>query len=288
MTMPTFSFKSASEFPILQLAELLTRGFEGYFVPINITDAGLLTMIRRDSVDLAESRVLLKDGEPIGVALIARRGWASRLAAMGIVSHARNGGAGTFAMEHLIEEARARGDRQMFLEVIEQNIAGVKLYQKVGFKTVRRLVGYQLDLARGGVPAAEDGDESSSKDELQEVDVHELAKLISTDGIKDLPWQLSSETIAHHTPSSRAFRLNDAYCLIGNPDAEHVSISSVLVKADSRRAGQGQRMMRAVFSRFPNKTWHIPEHYPKEMALFFESFGMKRTEISQWQMVLML
>jgi ribosomal protein S18 acetylase RimI-like enzyme len=193
---------------------------------------------------------------------------------MGIVTSARNGGAGTFAMQKLIEEARARGEKQMLLEVIEQNTAGVKLYQKVGFTIVRRLVGYQLEN-----PQAE------SKDELNELDIREYAKLVSTDGIQDLPWQLSAETVALHTPPSRAFQLGDAFCVISNPDAVDVSIVSVLVKANSRRAGQGQRLMRAVFSRFPEKTWHVPALYPEEMSPFFESLGFKRESISQWQMV---
>ena len=105
-----FSFKPALSFSIPEIAALFTRGFEGYFVPVQMTDAALQTMIRRDGVDLAESRVLIKDNEPIGVALIARRGWTSRLAAMGIVSHARIGGAGTWAMEQLIAQARARAE----------------------------------------------------------------------------------------------------------------------------------------------------------------------------------
>lgn len=275
--MPIFSFKPASGIPFSQLAELLTSGFEGYFVPIHITEAVLLTMMRRDSIDLSASRVLIKDDEPIGVALIARRGWASRLAAMGIVSQARNGGAGTWAMEHLIEEARVRGDKEMVLEVIEQNTAGVKLYQKVGFKIIRRLVGYKLE-----------NPQVESQEELQEIDIREIARLVSYHGLKDLPWQLSGVAIAHHTPPARAFRLNDAYCLISNPEVEHVSISSVLVKTDSRGAGLGAVLMRAVFFRFPNKIWHVPAIYPEEICAVFDQVGMKREEISQWQMLLEL
>ncbi len=64
---------------------------------------------------------------------------------MGIVVNARNSGVGTWAMEQLIEEAKARGEKQMLLEVIEQNTAGVKLYEKVGFEKVRRLVGYKIE-----------------------------------------------------------------------------------------------------------------------------------------------
>ena len=275
--MTTFLFKSVLSFSIPEIAALFTRGFEGYFVPIQMTHAALQTMIRRDGVDLAESRVLIKDNEPIGVALIARRGWTSRLAAMGIVTEARNGGVGTWAMKQLIEEARARGEKEMLLEVIEQNTAGVKLYRKVGFETVRRLVGYKLE-----------NPQVKSKGRIEEIDIRELAKLISAHGLKDLPWQLSGETIAQHTPPSRAYRLDDAYCLISNPEAEHVVISSVLVKAGSRGAGLSPVLMRAVFSRFPNKIWRVPAIFPEEMSPIFEEVGMKREELSQLQMALKL
>ena len=275
--MTTFSFKSALSFSIPEIAALFTRGFEGYFVPVQMTDAGLQTMIRRDGVDLAESRVLFKDDQPIGVALIARRGWTSRLAAMGIVTEARNGGVGTWAMKQLIEEARVRGEKEMLLEVIEQNTAGVKLYRKVGFETVRRLVGYKLE-----------NPQVKSKGKIEQIDIRDLAKLVSAHGLKDLPWQLSGETIAQHTPPSRAYRLDDAYCLISNPEAEQVVISSVLVKAGSRGAGLSPVLMRAVFSRFPNKTWRVPAIFPEEMSPIFEEVGMKREELSQLQMALKL
>src|SRR5258706_341701 len=275
--MSSFSLRSASDPSISEIADLITRGFEGYFVPININSSNLLTMIRRDGVDLIESRVLLKDEQPIGVALIARRGWTSRLAAMGIISNARNGGAGTWIMGQLIEEARARSEKEMVLEVIEQNIAGVKLYQKTGFQSVRRLVGYQLE-----------NPQVEAKDMLEEIDIRELARLIASDGLKDLPWQVSGESIAHHTPPSRAFRLQNAYCLISNPEVKDVVIWSVLERADSSEAGSGPDLMRAVFSRFPNKSWHAPAIHPEEMGRMFEEAGMKREEISQLQMVLKL
>ncbi|MFN8384109.1 MAG: GNAT family N-acetyltransferase [Anaerolineales bacterium] len=275
--MSPLSLKPAHEFTIPFLADLMTRSFEGYFVPVNITDVIMLTMLRRDGIDLTASRVIMKDGEPSGLALIARRGWTSRLAAMGIVSTARNGGTGTWAMQQLVAEAQARGEKEMLLEVIEQNMAGVKLYEKIGFAKVRRLVGYRLEN-----PQAE------SNEELEEIDIRELAREVSYHGLENLPWQLSGTTIAHHTPPSRAFRLKDAYCLISNPDPTDVSISSVLVKTNSRGAGQSGALMRALFARFLNKVWHVSPIYPEEMGVIFEQVGMTRETLSQWQMSRML
>jgi ribosomal protein S18 acetylase RimI-like enzyme len=275
--MQSFKFTPASDFPISQLADLLTRGFEDYFVPIHITEDVFLTMLRRDSIDLTASRVILKDSEPVGIGLIARRGWTSRLAAMGIVKNARNNGVGTWAMERLVEEATARSEREMLLEVIEQNTAGVKLYQKIGFKVVRRLVGYKIE-----------NPQTKSKDKLEEIDIYELARIVTRHGLPDLPWQLTGATLAQHTPPSRAFRLNDAYCLISDPSADHVSISSLLVKTRSRGAGLSGVLLRALFAQFPNKTWHVSAIFPEEMSTIFEQAGMKREDISQWQMLLTL
>ena len=190
--MTSFSFKPAISFSLSELAGLFTRSFEGYFVPINLDEITLHTMLRRGGVDLSESRVFLNEGQPIGLAMIARRGWTSRLAAMGIVTESRHSGVGTWAMQNLMQEARARGDREMVLEVIEQNTAGIKLYQKVGFKTVRRLVGFKLEH-----PQVEPGAE------LEEIDIRELAHLVTLHGGKDWPWQLSGESIALVTPPER-------------------------------------------------------------------------------------
>lgn len=275
--MTSFSLQPASELSVPELADLLTRGFEGYFVPIHLTAPLFQTMIRRDGIDLNESRILLADGEAVGLALIARRGWTSRLAAMGIVASARNGGAGTWTMQRLIEEARARGDKAMLLEVIQQNMAGVKLYQKVGFKTVRGLYGYKLETP-----------EPASADALDEIDIRVLAALVTAHGLVDLPWQISGETIATHTPPSRAYRLGDACCLISNPSAEHVVISSLLVLPDGRGQGQAVRLLRAVFAAFPQKIWHVSAICPEELTFVFEEAGMKREELSQWQMGLKL
>ncbi len=79
-----FSLKTASDLLLPDLVQTLNRGFEGYLVPIHLNVSQFLDMVRKDSIDLTASRVLFVDGKPEGVALIARRGWMSRLAAMGI------------------------------------------------------------------------------------------------------------------------------------------------------------------------------------------------------------
>src|SRR5437764_882675 len=102
------TFQSALEYGIEQTAALLTKGFAGYFVPIQLTGAGLLTMVRQDSVDLQAGLAIRQDDQPVGVALVAGRGWTSRIAAMSIIPEARGGGTGEVCVRQLLKEASMR------------------------------------------------------------------------------------------------------------------------------------------------------------------------------------
>src|SRR5512145_979069 len=230
-----FDTVPASNFPLPDLVKFLNQGFENYFVPIQFNIDTFLSMLRKDGTDLTVSRVLLLDDQPCGIALIARRGWVSRLAAMGIAKETRGKGAGSWFMEQLINEARQRGEREMVLEVIEQNEAAVRLYQRSGFQAVRRLIGF-ICKSRN----APDGEKSA----LHEIDLREMGQLISQHGLADLPWQLSGESIAQMNPPARAYRKGQAYSVVSNPGLEHVVIWSLLVEPEARGQGLGTQMLK--------------------------------------------
>ena len=272
-----FSLKTASDLLLPDLVQTLNRGFEGYLVPIHLNVSQFLDMVRKDSIDLTASRVLFVDGKPEGVALIARRGWMSRLAAMGISTELRGNGAGSWLMEKLIHQARERGDHEMTLEVIEQNDAAVHLYQKFGFQTMRRLVGF----IRREAIELEDY-------ELNEIDLREMGALVSQFGLRDLPWQISGETIAQMTPPVRAYRNGHSYAAISNPHMDHVVIWSVLVEPQERGQNLGSRVLKQVIAQFTGRTWHVPAIYPEEMSGMFVRANFELEELSQWQMCLPL
>jgi ribosomal protein S18 acetylase RimI-like enzyme len=272
-----FGTVPASNYPLPDLVELLNRGFEAYFVPIQFNTSTFLNMLRRDGIDLTASRVLLADDQPCGIALIARRGWTSRLAAMGIIRESRGRGAGTWFMDELIHEAHRRGEREMVLEVIEQNEPAVKLYETSGFRTVRRLVGFIRN------PAGQAGES-----DLAEIDLRELGRLISQHGLPDLPWQLSGESIAEMNPPARAYCQDRAYLAISDPRAEHVVIWSLLVEPEARGRGQAAAILKSLAAHHLDKTWHVPAIFPEEFEQVFARAGFERDELSQWQMRLSL
>jgi ribosomal protein S18 acetylase RimI-like enzyme len=272
-----FTSNPASDYPSADLVDILNRGFEGYFVPITFHVTSFLNMVRKDGIDLTASRVLLKRDQPIGIALIARRGWTSRLAAMGIAKECRGTGAGSWFMEGLVHESRQRGEREMLLEVIEQNAPAVHLYQKCGFEIVRRLIGL----------IHKDAVERRSG-ALQEVDIREVGNLISQYGLPDLPWQLSGESIVQINPPSRAYCSGQAYVVLSNPEASDIVIWSLLVKAAARGNGLGTAMLKSIIAQHPTKTWHIPALLPEELGKVYERAGFVREALSQWQMKLTL
>src|SRR5258706_1272020 len=146
------ALKPAFERSIAELANLFTEAFKGYIGgTITLDTMSMQAIIRRENVNLAQSRLLMNDEQPVGLALISRQGWRSRVAAMGIVPEAQEKGMGGWFMQQLIEEATARGDHSMVLEAFEQNTRAVRLYQRAGFTIVRRLFGYSAE-SLPGVP----------------------------------------------------------------------------------------------------------------------------------------
>ena len=260
-----FETRPASDYPLPDLVETLNRGFEGYFVPITLNMAAFLDMVRKDGVDLAISRVLVADAEPVGIALLAHRGWTSRLAAMGIAHEMRGKGAGSWFMDKLIAEACERGEHEMVLEVIEQNEPAVHLYKKCGFEIVRRLIGL---LCRDTI---EEGPHP-----LTEIDIHQAARLLSQHGLPDLPWQLSAETLAQMHPPACAYRNSEACVVISNPAVDDIVVWSLFVESRARGHGLGTETLKAVMAKHPGRRWHVPALLPEELGKVFERAGFER------------
>jgi ribosomal protein S18 acetylase RimI-like enzyme len=263
-------------------ARTVTLGFTDYFVPIQITPAGLMQMVRQDSVDLGLSRLVLRDGEPAAAALMARRGWTSRLAGMAVVPAARGSGVGKACMERLLAEARERGDHSMTLEVIQNNTPALRLYEKCGFHILRGLAGFA---AQAGT-AVPDGAAVEDSEPLEAVDLRSVAAALTAHGPADLPWQLSAETLAQAGPPALAYRRGAAMIALSSPAAPTVYVRALVTEPSARRRGLASGLLRAVMARFPGKAWRVPAIWPQELGGLFEKVGWQKEELAQWQMMI--
>lgn len=270
--------RRAIEYSAREIADLFTRGFEGYFVPIRMTPEKLSWMIRADSIDLAASRVLTLDGEAAGFILVCSRGWSRRVSAMGVVSGGRGHGLGRHLMLEVMKDATELGYRRFWLEVLDRNAQAIRLYRHLGFREVRRLIGYERGARRH---------EDPSSDLLKQIDARELAKIVEYEAPPDLPWQLAAETVAAAGPPSIALRLEDkAYCLVSDLDENSGTIQSLVVPHTLRRQGWGARLLRALFWHYPRRAWKFPVRYPENLAPeFFLETGFTPSALTQFEMI---
>ncbi len=118
----SFAIVPAHDLPLAEQAAIVNRGFANYVAGWADLDAqGLARFLCLQGADLVHSRFVSVNGELAGFGYINRTGDVPRLAAMAIAAEARGTGAAAYLLQHLIDEARTRGDRGMVLEVIEQN-----------------------------------------------------------------------------------------------------------------------------------------------------------------------
>jgi len=149
----------SDRYSLAELAELFTRGYEGYFVPMHFDEPTLRYMVEAWDIDLSRSRVA-PDAGLANLAIRGDRGWIGGIA---VVPEQRRGGVGRALMEAVLELAPST----VLLEVIEANEPAVKLYESLGFEKTRVLEVWRV--------------------EADEVPAERAAR--STLGQTDLPWQ---------------------------------------------------------------------------------------------------
>ncbi|MDX6480432.1 MAG: hypothetical protein QOG85_942 [Gaiellaceae bacterium] len=167
----------------LSLAErvaVFNAAYEGYVMPFHLEEPMLAFMESSFDVDLEASRVAVRDGRPVGLANLAVRGDEGWVAGVGVVSAARRAGLGEKLMTALHEEARARGLKRVWLEVIVENTGAFALYEKLGYELVQDVEVWMLDAA--------EGEHTAREVEPANVELPE----------KHEPWQRADGTLAYY------------------------------------------------------------------------------------------
>ena len=135
----------ASGYSPAQLAELFTAAYEGYYMPVAIDEAAFSFMSGTWDYDLAGSLVATDAGADVGLCMLAVRGEDAWIGGVGIIAGRRGEGIGEQLMRAAEENARARGVKRLWLEVLVQNEPAIRLYEKLGYRRVRELELWSLD-----------------------------------------------------------------------------------------------------------------------------------------------
>ena len=142
---------SARSLDPAELVRVFNLGFSDYLVPMQMDEAALADHIANNDIDLECSRVAV-DVEPVGFALVARRGTEAWIGGMGTSPAYRRIGLGARTLTAAIEAAAAVGVAAVWLEVLEDNAPAIGLYERLGFERVRHLEIWSLPPGGGREP----------------------------------------------------------------------------------------------------------------------------------------
>lgn len=271
------TFESAAELACAELADLFERSFAGYVIPMRVVTTVMEERNRLAHVDLYASQIAYRDDLPVGIAMIARRGRRSRVAAMGVVPEARGAGVGRALLEQVVGDAEARGDDVLVLECIASNERAQRMYRRAGFGVTRRLVGW-----RAGALTPE-------TQPIVEIDPSELGRVLARSDDGKLPWQLAPETLMAITAPARGWTIDRTSFAVGTVHEKEVSVHAVFTRPDRRRGGNAARLIRGLAAMFaPLRLVMaplVPEGLGAELA---GHLGLAPHELSQLEMVLPL
>lgn len=126
----------ADTLSLAELAELFTRGYEGYYLPMRVDEPTMRYMVETWDIDLSRSRA----APGAGVCNLGVRGERGWIGGLGVAPEARRQGLGRALMEAVLDVAPPR----VALEVLEQNEPAIRLYESLGFERTRVLEVWSL------------------------------------------------------------------------------------------------------------------------------------------------
>ena len=182
----TIELRSARSLAPGERAELFNAAYEGYLVPFHVDEAMLAFMDDAFDIDVDASRIAYRDGPALGLANLGVRGEDAWIGGVGVVPAARRSGVGEALMRALHEQARERGIRRVWLEVIVENTGAFALYERLGYRTVRDLEVWSLPLS---VSERSEANDTSAAE--AHVRIRELRRSRE-------PWQRADETLGHY------------------------------------------------------------------------------------------
>jgi ribosomal protein S18 acetylase RimI-like enzyme len=262
-----------------QAADAMTRSFEGYLVPVDMDGPAFERRFGAEHLDRYLSEVYTAGDDLVGISLVTRRGTTARIGGFGCTPAYRGRGVGRALMERAVERCTAAGAATLTLEVIVGNEAAQRLYEKLGFRVARTLVGYRWE------PGAAEP-QLPPPTGLAEIDPVRFARGVSAglDGAEP-PWQLAPETLAAAVPPRRAYALGAAEALVSVTETT-AGVLAVHTEPAQRRQGHARALLAALRAEFPGRRWTVPPLVPEAAgAEFFAATGWVREDLAQYEMV---
>jgi len=233
----TLELHSARSLAPRERAELFNAAYEGYLLPFHIDEQQLSSMDELFDLDLDASRIALRDGVAVGLGNLGVRGEDAWIGGVGVVTAARRSGVGEALMRALHEQARERGVRRVWLEVIFENTGAFALYEKLGYRTVREVEVWSLPAAEQGGPETND---------VTAEEAHERIRELRSERE---PWQRADGTLAHYGDARGL--VSDTAAAVYRQSGEHAQLVQI--------AGEAEPLLRTLRSLGPVSVLNLPQ-----------------------------
>jgi len=245
----SLELRSARPLDIAEYTALFNAAYEGYLIPFHIEEGAVAAMIGAFDLDLDASRIAYRDGAAVGLANLGVRGEDAWIGGVGVVPAARRSGVGEALMRALHEQARERGIRRVWLEVIVENTGAFALYEKLGYRTVRDVEVWTLP-----VSLSERSEAEEVSPDVAHVRIRELR------AGRD-PWQRADETLAHYDDARGL--VTEAGAAVYRQSGENIQLVQI--------AGEAEPLLRALRILGPVSVLNLPEDDPAASA--FRTLG---------------
>lgn len=272
--MPPFALVPAESLPPAQLHAAFTAAFADYLLgPFQVPLAQWPQFLGRQGVDIALSRVAMREGEPVAFSLVAPRpecgSW--RLGTMGALPAARGSGSAPALLDDFIARAAIVGMAQVELECFAQNPRALKLYEGRGFAAIDVLYGYQhesLGHAAGGTPRA-----------VELEDAFDWLDACPAAGC-ELPLQVTPRSLRALPVALQAWRQGSAQLVFSEGAGERLQVNSLVDRDPAQR--DAEALVASLLARFPGSTVHVPQlQRPSVGGGALERLGFARLPLHQ-------
>ena len=144
--------RNLSAVPLSELTQVFNQAFEGYFVPLQLTEEAMATKIRSENINLNYSVGVFDHNQLKGFILHGLQMQSGRKmvynGGTGVVPEFRGNQWTEQMYGAVIPLLKQDGIYEHQLEVIEQNTKALRIYEKIGFNTVRTLSCFKGRLER--------------------------------------------------------------------------------------------------------------------------------------------
>lgn len=270
---PTMTIQSLASASLAELTRSFNEAFSDYFVPLQLTEPAMAVKLRSENIDLNYSIGAFENNELKGFILhgIDTLDGVKTVynAGTGVVPPHRGKGLTEQLYKTVLPLLSKEGITHHQLEVIEQNAPAIRVYEKIGFRTVRTFSCFKGTVEEAVDPAIS----------IAEVPAPDFQAYASWWNFAP-SWQNDSPAILRALEAHRIVELRKGEELLAYAAYSPATgrVKQYGVHPDHRREGYGKQLFSYICSTISNREVNLINIDESDTAStgFFKALGFQR------------